>query len=84
MSVTTKTELSTQPSPKGNPADCDVRLDPTPGDQTHSRINHPASQLRTTIKSLDQSIKDMNDASFYTSKAEVDKEKMDGCQILQG
>ncbi|KAJ5165120.1 uncharacterized protein N7500_006950 [Penicillium coprophilum] len=38
------------------------------------RIDHPAPRdLRTTIKSLNQSIRGVKDDSFYRSKAEVDK-----------
>lgn len=38
------------------------------------RIDHPAPRdLKTTIKSLNQSIRETKDASFYTSKAEIDK-----------
>ncbi|KXG53649.1 uncharacterized protein PGRI_006990 [Penicillium griseofulvum] len=40
------------------------------------RIDHPAPQdLRTTIASLNQSIEDLKDDYFYTSKAEIDKGK---------
>lgn len=38
------------------------------------RIDHPAPRdLKITIKSLTQSIKDMKDTSFYAAKAEIDK-----------
>ncbi|KAJ5356366.1 hypothetical protein N7517_010975 [Penicillium concentricum] len=39
------------------------------------RIDHPAApqDLRATIESLNQSIRGVKDASFYTSKAEIDK-----------
>ncbi|OQE19300.1 hypothetical protein PENFLA_c019G02441 [Penicillium flavigenum] len=38
------------------------------------RIDHPAPRdLKVTIKSLSESIKDMKDTSFYAAKAEIDK-----------
>lgn len=44
------------------------------------RIDHPASRdLRTMIKALNSSIEDVKDASFYTSKAEMDKGE--GCWL---